>query len=47
MHTAFWCRYGGAIIVGEPVNLEQIKNAGAKGAAKRLVNKAVQAAEAM
>ena len=27
--------------------LEQIKNAGAKGAAKRLVNKAVQAAEAM
>ncbi|PTB82915.1 pseudoazurin precursor [Methylophaga nitratireducenticrescens] len=43
----FGAGMGGAIIVGEPVNLEQIKNAGAKGAAKRLVNKAVQAAEAM
>ncbi|MBL1458779.1 MAG: pseudoazurin precursor [Methylophaga sp.] len=43
----FGAGMGGAIIVGEPVNLEQIKNSGAKGAAKRLVNKAVQAAEAM
>lgn len=43
----FGAGMGGAIIVGKPVNLEQIKNSGAKGAAKRLVNKAVQAAEAM
>ena len=43
----FGAGMGGAVIVGEPVNLEQIKNSGAKGAAKRLVNKAVQAAEAM
>lgn len=43
----FGAGMGGAIIVGEPVNLEQIKNSGAKGAAKRLVNKAIQAAEAM
>lgn len=43
----FGAGMGGAIIVGKPVNLEQIKNSGAKGAAKRLVKKAVQAAEAM
>lgn len=43
----FGAGMGGAVIVGEPVNLEQIKNSGAKGAAKRLVNKAIQAAEAM
>jgi len=43
----FGAGMGGAIIVGEPVNLDRIKNSGAKGAAKRLVNKAVQAAEAM
>ncbi|AUZ83270.1 plastocyanin/azurin family copper-binding protein [Methylophaga nitratireducenticrescens] len=43
----FGAGMGGVIIVGEPVNLEQIKNSGAKGAAKRLVKKAVQAAEAM
>jgi pseudoazurin len=43
----FGAGMGGAVIVGKPVNLEQIKNSGAKGAAKRLVNKAIQAAEAM
>lgn len=43
----FGAGMGGAIIVGEPVNLEQIKAFDAKGAAKRLVTKAVQAAEAM
>lgn len=36
---------GGVIIVGEPVNLEQIKNADAKGAAGRLARKAIKAAE--
>lgn len=43
----FGAGMGGAIIVGEPVNLEQIKAVDAKGAAKRLVTKAVQAAESM
>jgi len=43
----FGAGMGGAIIVGEPVNLEQIKSADVKGAARRLVNKAIQAAEAM
>lgn len=38
---------GGAIIVGKPVNLEQIKNADAPGAAGRLVRKAISAAESM
>ncbi|MDX1573371.1 MAG: plastocyanin/azurin family copper-binding protein [Methylophaga sp.] len=38
---------GGAIIVGEPVNLEQIKNADASGAAGRLVRKAISEAESM
>lgn len=38
---------GGAIIVGNPVNLEELKNFGAKGATRRLVNKAIEAAEAM
>ncbi|MDT8311631.1 MAG: plastocyanin/azurin family copper-binding protein [Methylophaga sp.] len=43
----FGAGMGGAIIVGQPVNLQQIKSADAKGAAKRLVTKAVQAAESM
>lgn len=43
----FGAGMGGAVIVGEPVNLEQIKSADAKGAAKRLVNKAVEVAESM
>lgn len=38
---------GGAIIVGEPVNLEQIKNADVSGAAGRLVRKAISTAESM
>lgn len=38
---------GGAIIVGEPVNLEQIKNADVSGAAGRLVREAIAAAESM
>ncbi|EEF80781.1 pseudoazurin precursor [Methylophaga thiooxydans] len=36
---------GGVIIVGDPVNLEQIKNADAKGAADRLARKAIKAAK--
>lgn len=43
----FGAGMGGAIIVGEPVNLDQIKQADAKGAAKRLVSKAIQEAESM
>ncbi len=43
----FGAGMGGAIIVGQPVNLEQIKAVDAKGAAKRLVTKAVQVAESM
>lgn len=38
---------GGAIIVGKPVNLEAIKAATVKGAAKRLVKKAIKAVEAI
>jgi pseudoazurin len=38
---------GGAIIVGKPVNLDAIKAADAKGAAGRLVRKAIAAAEQM
>lgn len=38
---------GGAIIVGDPVNLEEIKNADAPGAAGRLVREAVSEAESM
>lgn len=43
----FGAGMGGAIIVGNPVNLEQIKAADAKGAAGRLVRKAIAAAEKM
>lgn len=43
----FGAGMGGAIIVGEPVNLEQIKNADASGAAGRLVRKAIAEAESM
>ncbi|MDO8826748.1 plastocyanin/azurin family copper-binding protein [Methylophaga sp.] len=43
----FGAGMGGAIIVGNPVNLEQIKSFDAKGATRRLVNRAIQAAEAM
>lgn len=38
---------GGAIIVGNPVNLDAIKAADAKGAEGRLARKAIAAAEAM
>jgi pseudoazurin len=38
---------GGVIIVGKPVNLEAIKASTAKGAVKRVVKKAIEAAEAM
>lgn len=38
---------GGVIIVGEPVNLEQIKNADVSGGAGRLVRKAIAEAEKM
>ncbi|MEX1200250.1 MAG: plastocyanin/azurin family copper-binding protein [Methylophaga sp.] len=38
---------GGAIIVGDPVNLEQIKSADVAGAAGRLVKKAISEAESM
>ena len=38
---------GGVIIVGKPVNLDAIKAASVKGAAKRLVKKAIQAVEAL
>jgi len=38
---------GGAIIVGNPVNLEQIKNADVTGGAGRLVRKAISEAESM
>lgn len=43
----FGAGMGGAIIVGNPTNLEDIKAQPVKGAAKRLVKKAVKAAEAM
>ncbi len=38
---------GGVIIVGNPVNLEQIKNADVSGAAGRLAKKAISEAESM
>ncbi|HCD03735.1 MULTISPECIES: plastocyanin/azurin family copper-binding protein [unclassified Methylophaga] len=38
---------GGVIIVGDPVNLEQIKNADVTGGAGRLVRKAISEAESM
>lgn len=38
---------GGVIIVGDPVNLEQIKNADVSGGAGRLVRKAISEAESM
>lgn len=38
---------GGVVIVGNPVNLDSIKAATVKGAAKRLVKKAIKAAEAL
>lgn len=43
----FGAGMGGAIIVGQPTNLEVIKNSDAKGAAKRLVKKALAAAADM
>lgn len=43
----FGAGMGGAIIVGEPVNLEQIKNADVSGAGGRLVRKAISAVESM
>lgn len=43
----FGAGMGGAIIVGDPVNLEQIKAADAPGAAGRLVRKAISEAESM
>jgi pseudoazurin len=43
----FGAGMGGAIIVGEPVNLAEIKNADVSGAAGRLVRKAVSEAETM
>lgn len=43
----FGAGMGGAVIVGKPVNLDQIKAADAKGAAGRLVRKALAAAEKM
>jgi pseudoazurin len=38
---------GGVIIVGNPVNIEDIKAQNVKGAGKRLVKKAIKAVEAM
>jgi pseudoazurin len=43
----FGAGMGGAIIVGKPTNLEAIKAADVAGAAKRLVKKAIQTAEAL
>ncbi|MCX4189783.1 plastocyanin/azurin family copper-binding protein [Methylophaga sp. OBS3] len=43
----FGAGMGGAIIVGQPVNLEQVQAFDAKGATKRLVSKALQVAESM
>jgi pseudoazurin len=42
----FGAGMGGVIIVGNPVNLDEMKAAEVKGAAKRLVKKAIKAAEA-
>lgn len=43
----FGAGMGGVIIVGNPVNLDVIKAAEVKGAARRLVKKAIAAAESM
>lgn len=43
----FGAGMGGAIIVGKPVNLDAIKAVEVKGAARRLVKKAIAAAEQM
>ena len=43
----FGAGMGGVIIVGKPVNLDAIKAVSVKGAAKRLVKKAIKAADAM
>lgn len=43
----FGSAMGGAIIVGNPVNIEEIRNAGARGAAGRLVRQALAVADAM
>ena len=43
----FGAGMGGVIIVGKPVNLAAIKAVAVKGAAKRLVKKAIKAAEEM
>ncbi|OUR71217.1 copper-binding protein [Methylophaga sp. 41_12_T18] len=43
----FGAGMGGVIIVGKPVNLDAIKAVAVKGAAKRLVKKAIKAADAM
>ena len=43
----FGAGMGGVIIVGKPVNLAAIKAVAVKGAAKRLVKKAIKAADAM
>ncbi len=43
----FGAGMGGAVIVGNPVNLEEIKAVKVKGAAKRLVKKALAVAEKM
>jgi pseudoazurin len=43
----FGAGMGGVIIVGNPVNLDEMQAADVKGAAKRLVKKAIKAAEAM
>jgi pseudoazurin len=43
----FGAGMGGAIIVGQPTNLDAIKAIKVKGAAKRLVKKAIKAAESM
>jgi len=43
----FGAGMGGAIIVGQPSNLDAIKAVKVKGAAKRLVKKAIKAAESM
>lgn len=43
----FGSAMGGAVIVGNPVNIEEIRNAGARGAAGRLVRQALAVADTM
>lgn len=43
----FGAGMGGVVIVGEPVNLEELKAMQVSGATRRLVNRGIQAAEAM